>query len=255
MPGIGQKPLSRGWQISTRTAVGVGLMALVIMAGVWEAARYGVTDGAASVPTSTAVATGSSVSPTVDTTIPQPGVVRFFDSFTRPDSLETLGSDEPGRGWDAVRGTWGIQDGAAYISKSFTRAPLMSLAVAEGEVSDGVFSAVVGGDGVCGLMVRYVDPKNFVVVKRVPLYRVWNIEEFKNGKSERLGFLVDQTADALQVVVGYRGSSITVSVAGVVHPVVETSLTTSTTAIGLLGEGPTGEQCRWRDATLASTGT
>ncbi len=240
------------WRISTRTLIGLGLMGLVLMAGVWEAARYGVSDGSARTEPSTAAPTSPAAPTTAGDMLPPASPIRFSDSFARPANPKSLGSDESGQGWEAVRGTWGIDNDAAYISTLFTPEPRMSLAVANVDVADGVFSAIVSGNGVCGLVVRYRDPKNFVMVKRVPLYKVWNIEEFKDGHGERLGFLVDQAADGLQVIVGYRGSSITVSVAGVVHPAVTTSIETSSTAVGLLGEGPTAAQCRWRDAAVAS---
>ena len=61
--------------------------------------------------------------------------------------------------------------------------------------------------------------------------------------------------DAVQVVIGYRGSTVTVSVAGAVHPAVTTALDPSSTSFGLFGEGATAAQCRWQEATLTRAGS
>lgn len=254
-PASSSSPPPSGFQVSRRTLVGVGLMVMVVMAAVWEASRYGITDRPPTSVTSTSIRATPAAATTAATTVPQQGTVRFSDSFARANSATDLGSDDLGHQWQVDGGAWGIDDEMAYISRVSETPAQFSLATAHVDDTDGVWSATVVGSGVCGLVVRYVDPQNFLVVKRVPLYDLWNIEEVTDGESVRLGYLADPGDGPVQVIIGYRGSSITVSVGGAVHQPLTTALDPSTGAFGLFGEGVTARECRWQDATLARAGS
>ena len=66
---------------------------------------------------------------------------------------------------------------------------ITAMAIVDLGSSDGSIAATLSGRGVCGVIVRYSDPFNYITLKRVSLYGVWNLEKVVGGETTRLTYL------------------------------------------------------------------
>ncbi len=173
-----------------------------------------------------------------------PVATAINDEFDRADSVDGLGMTPENRRWDAVLGDWGIDRGAAYIAGANGVGALRNMVVVDLGSSDGSIAASVSGRGVCGVIVRYLDPFNFITLKRVSLYGVWNLERVVGGETTRLTYLADPPTPTVDVRVDFRGSQLDVFVAGVSVTVNDTAGQTSS-LVGLIGEQIDSRDCRW----------
>ncbi len=173
-----------------------------------------------------------------------PVAAAIADDFERTDSDDGLGMTPEGRRWDVVLGDWGIDRDAAYIADANGVGALRNMAVVDLGSSDGSIAVTVSGRGVCGVIVRYLDPFNFITLKRVSLYGVWNLEKVVGGETTRLTFLADPPTPTVDVRVDFRGSQLDVFVAGTSVTVNDTAGQTSG-LVGLIGEQIDSRDCRW----------
>jgi hypothetical protein len=128
--------------------------------------------------------------------------VQFTDNFDRRANETGLGSPRPGLQWASVSGLWALDASRATIA--FPDAEV-SIAVI-GNVTNPVVQAQVSGMQRCGVVTRYVDPKNYLELVRVPGFGVWNLVEVRDGEEKVLGKLADvkDTTVAVQLAAGRR---------------------------------------------------
>ena len=190
--------------------------------------------------TTTPVVTAQTVAAPVE--LPANAVVD--DDFERDDASGGLGVAANGKRWDGVLGDWGVDRGAAYIADANGVGALRNMVIVDLGSSDGSIAATLSGRGVCGVIVRYSDPFNYITLKRVSLYGVWNLEKVVGGETTRLTYLADPSTPTVDVRVDFRGSQFDVFVAGTSTTVNDTAGQTST-LVGLLGEQIESRDCRW----------
>jgi hypothetical protein len=121
----------------------------------------------------------------------------FRDDFERPDDDFDLNADNDD--WTALRGAWGRQLGAAFVSFAETGA---NLAVVDPGAPPTVIAATVGGRAPCGVALRVEDPDNFLALVRVPGFAAWNVVEVIDGESRNLGNVPDVAEHDVRVSLG-----------------------------------------------------
>jgi hypothetical protein len=166
----------------------------------------------------------------------------FADSFDRP-AADSLGSG-PGVTWDAERGTWAIQIGVVHLSKPD---PFFNVVTSDAGSSDMSISANVGGNGLCGVTVRYRDPDNYLALLRANGFGVWNIIQVVNGKETSIGTVSDVAATNVDVRLEVGPDLVTASV-GLFRTEVAVSAAAGGSKLGLIARGGAMETCTWDDA-------
>lgn len=182
-------------------------------------------------------------SDTVTGPVVLPAAATVADDFERPSSRDGLGDATPGGRWQEVLGGWDIDRGDAYL-RSPNSGGLLNTALVDLGSADGSVEAVVAGAAVCGVIVRYADPNNFVVLKRVPLFGVWNLEQVRKGVSSRLTFAADSNTPTVTVRLDFRDDDYTVYI-GAASVTARGGGRTGGTSIGLYAEGTDARNCRW----------
>jgi hypothetical protein len=165
----------------------------------------------------------------------------WSDSFDRPSSPSELGVSE-GRAWTADKGVWGVEAGAAIVRGSTEGDNIATIDVA---VASHTARVRVAGFAQCGVVARYQDPQNFLLLVRVNAFAVWNLIEVVDGKQTMLMKVPDSDRHDLDVSLTATDHVIAASVGfDTVRIVYETAL--QGTRIGLFSHGE-GSTCSWTD--------
>jgi hypothetical protein len=112
------------------------------------------------------------------------GPIVSHDTFSRQDDASSIGPM-----WRAVTGTWGVEDGKAYVAR---RATDDNVAVLDPAVRGSTASVTVSGelDG-AGLVFRYRDESNYWALSAAPRGvrpdGVWQVVKVIDGRPEIVG--------------------------------------------------------------------
>ncbi|MCB1017663.1 MAG: hypothetical protein KDB10_21430 [Acidimicrobiales bacterium] len=169
-----------------------------------------------------------------------------IDQFDRPDSAGELGDFAPGRPWSADAGTWGIEDGEAYLVESaeFRNHAVVGLGQGDGGAQVRLDQVVNGA----GLVFRYVGPYNYWAVVAVPDVATWNVVKVVDGDQEVVGNTGQSpTADGTTVGVRMRGDTIDVIINGRVRKTIVDDFQAEAGKVGLTARGPDSGDARFDD--------
>ncbi len=169
----------------------------------------------------------------------------LFDGFDRPVSDDGLGSNDSGS-WTSVAGVWGVEAGVAILRTPVdTGDNLTTFPLADRNQS---INLRIAGRSQCGVVVRYVDPLNYVGLIRVNAFAVWNLIEVVNGEENVLAKVPDQDTQNVNIALTATDEVVSASVGlspvTIVHP-----LAPKGTKVGFIARGEGAEQCSWDDVT------
>lgn len=169
----------------------------------------------------------------------------FTDSFDRASSATDLGSSGD-RSWTAAAGVWGVEAGAAVLRRSSgTGENIATIDVTEPNHS---VTVRIAGFAQCGVVVRYQDPLNFLLLLRVNPYAVWNVVEVVDGNEHLLFKVPDSGNHDVDVSLTATDHAVAASVGfQTVRIVHDTAL--RGTRVGLLARGESAAECSWNDLT------
>ncbi len=174
------------------------------------------------------------------------GIFGSIDQFDRPDSTTTLGDFAPGRPWSPAAGTWGIDDGEAYLVESgeFRNHAVVGLGQGDGGVQVRLDTVVNGA----GLVFRYLGPYSYWAVVAVPDVATWNIIKVDGGVQEVMGNTGQSpTSDGTTVAVRMRGDTIDVIVNGRVRKTVVDGFQADAGKVGITARGADSGEARFDD--------
>ncbi|MCB1006696.1 MAG: hypothetical protein KDB35_21115 [Acidimicrobiales bacterium] len=174
------------------------------------------------------------------------GVFGTIDQFDRPDSATTMGDFAPSRPWSADAGTWGIDNGEAYLVRSgeFRNHSVVGLGQGDGGAQVRLDKVVNGA----GLVFRYVGPYNYWAVVAVPDVATWNVVKVVDGDQEVVGNTGQSpTADGTTVGVRMRGDTIDVIINGRVRKTIVDDFQAEAGKVGLTARGPDSGDARFDD--------
>ncbi len=163
----------------------------------------------------------------------------FSDNFDRAANDEGLNDGEVDQ-WIIERGGWGVQVGVAFLPMPDADRNLAVVDVGSRAAS---VSALIGGLGVCGVVARYADERNYVALVRVPAYGVWNVVIVTDGLLVQLGKLGDISDANVPVTLAVADDLIVASVGGREATFVQKAAFDGT-SVGLIGEGG-ASSCAW----------
>ena len=169
----------------------------------------------------------------------------LLDSFDRPASDDGLGSNASGT-WTTVAGVWGLEAGVAILRTPVTEGDnLTTYQLADRNMS---VNLRIAGRSQCGVVVRYVDPLNYVGLVRVNAFAVWNLIQVVNGEETVLSKVPDDDAQNVNVTLTATDGVLSASV-GLNTVTLIQSPTPDGTRVGLVARGEGAEQCGWDDVT------
>ncbi len=235
----------RGTRRAIATAIPV-LVAIVVVALISDPAQRADTASTAFAsasppePSTAPISTGATATSIVIVPRLEPTVIDDFDR----DDAAVLGIADSGPSWDAVRGTWAIDHGAAVVSESNGLGALRNLAILDLGSGDGSVAATITGKAICGVVVRYSDPFNFVILKRVSLVGLWSLEQNVAGATQQLTILDDPATDVVDIRLDFAGEELTAYVGGA-SATVRTGFNREQTLIGMVAERAESTTCRW----------
>lgn len=167
------------------------------------------------------------------------------DDFNRPDSVGDLGTGPLGT-WTTEGGLWTLQIGVALASFPD---PEFNAALVDATVRDVSVSANVGGQGVCGIAVRYADPRNYLALLRVNDFAVWNVVEVVDGVERIIG-KVDDVPGANVTVTLEVGPDVVTARVGMGRFTAVASPAQGGTRVGFVARGGDMSSCVWDDVTV-----
>ena len=168
----------------------------------------------------------------------------FSDSFDRSSSATELGSNGD-RSWTADAGVWGVEAGAAILRNPSTGDNIATIDVAE---RNHTVNVRIAGLTQCGVVARYQDPLNFLMLTRVNSFAVWNLVEVVDGKEHLLIKIPDSGDHDVDVSLTATDHVVAASVGfKTVRIVHETA--PQGTRVGLLSRGEGAAECSWDDFT------
>jgi hypothetical protein len=165
----------------------------------------------------------------------------FIDSFDRPADGAALGDQ-----WSSVRGGWGIQLGVAYLPRPD---PTLNLALVDVGAREVSIAATVSGNGLCGVVARYEDERNFVALVRVQEFGVWNLLEVADGVERRIDTVMDIPFTAVGVALE-AGDDIVAGAVAFNRVTVVTSPSPAGSSVGLVAMGGEMGACTWDDVVV-----
>jgi len=156
------------------------------------------------------------------------------DDFDR-SSPNGLGSVD-GQEWEAVSGSFAIEDGAAVVDEPNDAGP-RSITLLDAGATNARIEATVGrATPSWGIVFRYVNPFNYWYLQAAPDYAVLNVVRMVNGQAQVIGATdLASTADGAKVAVVLDGSSIDVQVDDVSVFLLTNDHCLGATKTGLLG--------------------
>lgn len=163
-----------------RDHVAVKVLVIVALLGASALAAVAIFGGSSddsSPPKSSSKDTGSD----------KPSGKAMTDDFRRPNSDTSLGSIPDGPAWDAISGTWGINDGAAYLVAP-PKGAIRSIAVVDTKSFDGEITVV--GEAIpagWGVVFRMSGPFNFWILSAAPKAKSYSLSKVTGGKVVNLG--------------------------------------------------------------------
>lgn len=174
-----------------------------------------------------------------------------FDSFTRADSAVSLGTSDTGHAWTAHVGTWGVSSNKAYCPTASGVA--QNLATVQTNISTATVQAIVSGTWATGqpwLLFRYTDTSNYMLISAQTANTV---EIFKNvaGAFTQIGTGAYTWGASQLVSVAYAGTSISVSVDGVVKATANDAANQSATRAGIGGSVSLDNTARFDNFTVS----
>jgi hypothetical protein len=227
------EPRPKAWRRAALVALVIALFAGIAVVGIVVGKRRPATTANAKPSSSAALRSDYN------------GLQPVFDDFNRPDSSASLGSTPTGTQWHAVKGTWGIKGGSAYIAKAADHG--RSMAVLPGRTGDGVLTLTfpaVAADA--GLLFRYANPFNYWAVVAVPKYGTFNVLKVVNGKLHKLGGLEQSGArNGTSVSVHMSGSVLDFYVDGVLRRTVHDDDLETASSCGFAAGGKQARTVRW----------
>lgn len=174
------------------------------------------------------------------------GIFGTIDQFDRPDSATSLGDFAPSRPWTSDAGTWGIDDGEAYLVETaeFRNHSVVGLGQGDGGAQVRLDSVVNGA----GLVFRYVGPYNYWAIVAVPDVATWNIIKVVDGDQEVVGNTGQSpTIDGTTVAVRMQGDTIDLIVNGRVRKTVVDDFQANAGKVGITARGPDSGDARFDD--------
>ncbi len=171
------------------------------------------------------------------------------DDFDRPDNATTLGKTATGEDWEAVTGTWGVKDKAAYVAAKNPNGP-RNMAVVDLGTGDGAVQAKAAKlvDG-WGLAFRVRGPNAWFALKAAPKAGTFNIVKFKDGQETKVDNIgLTKLSDDTTVRVEFNGKTITVFLNNnPVRTIEDADFATTGTKVGLFADGAAVAEGRWND--------
>ncbi|MFN8038170.1 MAG: hypothetical protein U0Q07_03070 [Acidimicrobiales bacterium] len=171
------------------------------------------------------------------------------DDFDRPDNATTLGKTATGEDWEAVTGTWGVKDKAAYVAAKNPNGP-RNMAVVDLGTGDGAVQAKAAKlvDG-WGLAFRVRGPNAWFALKAAPKAGTFNIVKFKDGQETKVDNIgLTKLTDDTTVRVEFNGKTITVFLNNnPVRTIEDADFATTGTKAGLFADGAAVAEGRWND--------
>jgi hypothetical protein len=167
-----------------------------------------------------------------------------FDSFRRPDSATALGPPDTGSAWYAVSGTWGVRQHQAYVARP---AKAQSMAYVDMGGKDGFVQVTVAAvKPGSGLLFRYQNLRNYLLLVAVPKYGTWNLEQVVDGRAQTLGNTgVASTRDGTVIAVQLAGPTAEVSINNTRRKSFTVSDVRGATGAGLVAAGDGSGAVRW----------
>lgn len=153
-----------------------------------------------------------------------------------------------GKSWTAIDGSWVEEAGIVFLADAPDGDGIVTTDVGE---EDHTVQVRIGGLGQCGVVVRYQDPTNFVMMFRVNPYAVWNVVEVVDGAETVLMTVddvgshdVDVSLTASDLVIRASVGFSTVSLVYDVAP--------QGSRIGLIARNE--DSCTWSDVRAEQVG-
>ena len=171
--------------------------------------------------------------------------VEFGDQFDRPADAKRLGVTPSGREWRSVKGTFGVDGGVAIVSSPSDGS---NIAVV-GSLEYPTITARVSGRAACGVVGRFVDESNYVVVRRAPILGFWLLVAVRGGKETVLGQLPDDKSPAATVRLDTASKAVSMIVNGKSVTAIDPSERRST-AVGLFTGENGASNCAWDDVKV-----
>lgn len=167
-----------------------------------------------------------------------------IDTFDRANSATSLGTAGSGQTWEAVSGTWGIDEDSAATSGGGQDGP--NLAVIPRGTGDGLtevtMTVVEGG---AGLVFRYLDPDNYWSVTANPGVGSWSVNRVIDGDDELVGELTGPTASGVTVSVVADGTAVRFLLDGVEYLSITDGALADQLQGGLIASAGTANAARW----------
>jgi hypothetical protein len=167
-----------------------------------------------------------------------------IDTFDRADDPTSLGDAGEGGTWEAVNGTWGIREDAAFTSGGTGDGPFLAV-VPQGE-GDGLteVTMTVVEEG-AGLVFRYLDPENYWAITANPGVGSWSVNRVIDGEAELVGELPGPTADNTTVSVEQKGTSLRFLLDGLEYLALTDGALADQLQGGMIASGATTGEARW----------
>jgi len=168
------------------------------------------------------------------------------DSLERASSTTGRGTNDNGS-WTAHTGSWGVEAGVAFLRGADDAD---NIATTDVEAQTQTFKARIGGFGQCGVVVRYQDPKNFVMLFRVNPFLVWNLVEVVDGNESLVTTVLDVNQHDVDVSLTASDHVIAASVGFTTVTVVRDTAPRGT-RIGIVSrQGERTSECSWYDLSV-----
>lgn len=167
-----------------------------------------------------------------------------IDTFDRSDAPNDLGETGTGQPWEAVSGTWGIEEDRAVTGGGSEQAPNMAV-VADG-TGDGLteVTMMVVEEG-AGLVFRYLDPDNYWAVTANPGVGSWSLTRVIDGQAEVVGEAAGPTNDGVTVSVTQDGSIVRLLLEGDEYLSVTDAALGEQLQGGIIASPSTTGEARW----------
>ena len=175
------------------------------------------------------------------------------DTFDRADDAQSLGETGTGESWEAVFGTWGIEDNVAV--RASAAAGAQSLAVVPQGEGDGLMEVTLSVvEPGAGLAFRYIDPENYWTVTANPSIGSWTVNRVIEGEPELIGELAAPVADGTTVTVTSNGPLLRFVIDGEEFLQLDDSTFEGSLQAGIVASADSAGDARWdRFLTMTTT--
>lgn len=170
------------------------------------------------------------------------------DDFKRDDSTDALGAASTGQPWTAVKGIWGIKDGAAVLASGNPDGPRNYAWVELGANAVSVSAEMGEPCQGWGLVFRYVGPNNYWLLNTSPEFAAISVAKMVNGTPVSVTkFSPVRIQNGSTVGVEYRDAIITVVLDNQPIGSISDSHAIEGTKAGVLGGPECVETGRWNE--------